>query len=368
MAVVGAGIVGASVAFHASQLGAHVAIFERSEVASGATGASSAILRVHTSNLALAQLAAESQAEWFAFERLVGGTAGVRRFPFVRLFHEANHEAVQQTVTAIRELGIETYLADAREVRRDFALAVADDELAAVEPECGYADGHMAATAYVGSVEEVHLRCAATGIAPRSGGGWWLDTDMGRDAWDAVVLACGPDLREINGPEPYDVPSVQRKPIFYGVVDPGPGAARPNVIVMDGPNAWYCRPEGPDHLLISPEIGTRLTADGGLDVESLRHAAVEGLVRRVPGLAGSTWLADGLGADGYTADHVPVVAALEEGLYCAVGMSGTGFKTAPALGRRLADDVVNRRPPSGPLADLGVGRRAAALYATDHWL
>jgi sarcosine oxidase, subunit beta len=58
--IIGAGVMGASLAFHVSERGLKVVVLERKTVASGATGHSSGLVRMHYDLQVESQLAFES--------------------------------------------------------------------------------------------------------------------------------------------------------------------------------------------------------------------------------------------------------------------------------------------------------------------
>ena len=81
--------------------------------------------------------------------------------------------------------------------------------------------------------------------------------------------------------------------------------------------------------------------DGNVEMEWKANTALQ-LARRVPDMANAGWRRDWAGVDGYTPDGHMILGPTEgvEGLYVAVGMSGTGFKTGPAVGMTIADLVL----------------------------
>src|SRR5512146_487423 len=81
--VIGAGVQGASLAFHLAERGARVIVVERSGVAAGATGRSSGLVRMHYDLLAETRLAWASFPYFRDWAERVGGDCGFTRTGFL---------------------------------------------------------------------------------------------------------------------------------------------------------------------------------------------------------------------------------------------------------------------------------------------
>src|SRR6476646_8404853 len=148
--VIGAGIHGASLAYHMARRGARPIVVERSTVAAGATGRSSGLVRMHYDLLAEARLAWASYPWFSEWGERVGGDCGFTRTGFLMLTDAAGADALRANVAAQQAIGIPTEAIDADEIRRLApGIAVADDDVAAHEPESGYADPAATATGFL---------------------------------------------------------------------------------------------------------------------------------------------------------------------------------------------------------------------------
>src|SRR5688500_8031461 len=96
--VIGAGVHGASTAFHLAERGAKTLILERAAAASGATGRSSGLVRMHY------DLKAESALAWRSFDYFtnwdarVGGDSGFTKTGFVRIVPRAQESNLRANV------------------------------------------------------------------------------------------------------------------------------------------------------------------------------------------------------------------------------------------------------------------------------
>jgi glycine/D-amino acid oxidase-like deaminating enzyme len=107
--VIGAGVIGASTAFHLTRAGLRrVAIVERRTVCSGNTRKSGAIVRMHYSNDPEARLALASLPYFQHWSEMVGGECGFRQTGFALLVGPENVERLSRNVERLRALGVET--------------------------------------------------------------------------------------------------------------------------------------------------------------------------------------------------------------------------------------------------------------------
>jgi sarcosine oxidase subunit beta len=79
VAVIGAGVHGASVAFHLAGRGVRTVVIERSAAAGGPTGRSSAIVRAYYTNAFLASVARDSIGMFRDFEQHTGRSSDQHR-------------------------------------------------------------------------------------------------------------------------------------------------------------------------------------------------------------------------------------------------------------------------------------------------
>src|SRR3954469_8696241 len=111
VAVSGAGVHGASAAYHLAARGLRTVVLERGYPADGpTTGRSSAICRAFYTNEVLAQVAHESMAVLDDFAAVVGGTAGFRRTGALFLHGAAEEGDVAATTSALQRAGIDVVL------------------------------------------------------------------------------------------------------------------------------------------------------------------------------------------------------------------------------------------------------------------
>ena len=342
--VVGAGVVGASVAFHLAERGMDTLVLDREGPTTGSTARSGALVRAHYPTALEADLAWESLTEYFEpWGERVGGGCGFTRTGFAYLAGEDRVKALRHNAALGRSVGVETELIGPDELKEiDPSLDTDGVALAAYEPRGGYADptatavGLLDAARALGARFEkrrvralrVHRERMA-GVETESGP---LDARvvvLAAGAW-SVPLAAGVGLELPIRPARVQVALFER-----------PYSLPRHLTLIDSILGFYARPAAERATL----VGTRdhfshLDDPDEWDPEpdpDLPEAAEGLLGKRIPALRGAPYRSGRAGVLDMTPDGGPVLGPEgPEGLYLALGWSGTGFKKAPAVGAELA--------------------------------
>jgi sarcosine oxidase subunit beta len=346
--IIGAGVHGASLAFHLVQRGVKAIILEKKFVAAGATGRSSGLVRMHYDVRQDTELAWVSFQYFRNWKDMVGGDCGFTRTGFLQLVAREDTETLKANVAMHQDIGVPALLVDADDIKRLAPYFTADDvELAAFEPESGYAMPSDAANAMVGAARERGARliqdCAVTGIIADSTVKG-VRTTQGEFFAPIIVNAAGAwagKLNELAGLAlPYDT---WRHDTMFVARPREIGPSHPAVI--DFANDMYFRPEG-GLTLVGLEDGNPLGESPDCDTDHARAGFVErGIDRirkRIPIMDnGGLHSAHG-GYDGITPDQHPMLgAAGPDGFYLDCGFSGTGFKISPAVGLCMSELILD---------------------------
>jgi len=347
--VIGAGVQGASLAFHLASRGTSVVVVEKATAASGATGRSSGLVRIYYDLLAEARLAWESYG-WFAdWSNRVGGECGFTRTGFVWVEAADRIERVTANSASHRAMGVDSSVIDADGIRALFPALEVADEIAAYEPESGYADPFMTAAGFLAAAKQRGARLVpgAEVTAIRTDGGRVVGVDTSRGSIDAPVIvnAAGAWAGRVGSLVGLDLPiKVWRHDTGYLGVPASVG--RPIPVVIDIANGMYFRPEGHDMVLVGLEDDNQIGGSADRDTSEakgdFRDRAAERIIRRVPDLIDGTFRTSHSGQDGLTPDQRPMLGAMgPDGFYLDCGHSGTGFKTAPAVGLGLSELILD---------------------------
>lgn len=365
--IIGAGVHGASTAFHLAQRGARVIVLEREAAASGATGRSSGLVRMHY------DLAIESEMAWLSFDyftnwaQKVGGDSGFTRTGFVRIVPQEMEEALRANVADQQRIGIRTSIisaADVHELAPD--LTTDDFNIAAYEPDSGYADPTSTCTTMLAAARAkgavYHQGSPVERIEVEGGRVTGVATANGRISAPVVVLAAGAwsgALAATAGVE-LEIKAWHHDTGFVARPDPT-GTILPTVI--DDINELYFRPEGAGLALVGMEDGNRIDNRPGDDSRSdpdfVEHM-VDRLTRRLPSFASASYQGAHGGTDGITSDQRAVMGRFgPDGLVLQTGFSGTGFKISPAVGLAISELILDGEAKSVDISRFDAGRFAA---------
>src|SRR5512140_985608 len=347
--IVGAGVQGASLAFHLAQRGVKALVLEKRFIAAGATGRSSGLVRMHYDVRQDTELAWVSFQYFRNWKEMVGGECGFRRTGFVQLVAAADTELLKANVAAHQRLGVPEFLIDGGDLKRLAPSFAADDvELAAYEPESGYAMPSDTASALLSAARakgaQLIQDCAVTGLIVSGGAVSGVRTAQGEFHAPIVVNAAGPWAGKINEMAGLDLPfNTWRHETMFVQRPPQIGPTHPTVI--DFCNAMYFRPEG-NLTLVGLEDGNPLGESPDGDADHARPGFVERgidrICRRIPIMENGALHSAHGGYDGITPDEHPMLGpAGPDGFYLQCGFSGTGFKTAPAVGLCMAELILD---------------------------
>ncbi|MGZ8564223.1 MAG: NAD(P)/FAD-dependent oxidoreductase [Candidatus Limnocylindria bacterium] len=365
--IVGAGVHGASLAFHLAERGMRPVVLERAVVAGGATGRSSGIVRMHYDVEAEARLAWRSHAYFSDWATRVGGECGFTIVGFLQMVPPEEVAALRANTSMQQRIGITTEVIDADAVRRLVpGIAIADDQVAALEPFSGYADPTQTAGSLMAAAVARGARliqgCTVTGV--RVAGTRVVGVDTSRGVFDApiVVDAAGAWAGRIAAMAGVELPlKVWRHDVAY--VQRPPDIPR-HPAFIDFENSFYARPEGESLTLVALEDGNPISDDADAPVDAAAQGfiekAAERLMRRLPEFARAGLHSAHSGQDGITPDQHPIIGpAGPDGFWLDCGFSGTGFKTAPAVGASLAQLISEGVGANDDLAIYRLGRFAA---------
>lgn len=347
VAVIGAGIHGASIAFHLASRGIRVAVFERGTPAGGPTGRSSAVCRAYYTNEFLAEVARDSLEILRNFSDVTAGRTCDYRETGVLFLHDSGDvEDVRSAASRLGALGISVELLTPEALANDLPAFDLDGvAVGAWEARAGYADPAGATIGFLQRAQELGAvtRFGAeimTIDAAEGGGATVALKDGGRISCARLVIAAGPWTAALARQVGVHLPLTVERHI---VVTAGWGVAEPIPFAfVDIPRGYYGKPEG-EHLLclgglhegsqVDPDhFFEGVTADE--DVELLSAAA-----RRVPSLVEAQPQGGWASLYDVSPDWQPVVGEIADGIFVDAGTSGHGFKLAAALGRHIADLV-----------------------------
>ena len=363
--IIGGGVQGASLAFHLAKAGERPTVLERPGV-TNATGRSSGLVRMHydlPENSALAWRSLQVFRDW---ADLVGGECGFTRTGFLQLVPPGLADKLRANVRMQVDLGIPTLLVDAGDVARLAPQMVVDDiEIAAYEPESGYADPSGAAAALLaatrrlgGSVRQTACAVAIMAEGERVVGVRTSEGDIGADV---VVLAAGAWSAQLAAGIGVELPI--RSWVHDTAYVVRPAGFGPFPAFIDFGRAMYARPEGRHLVLVGLEDGNPIREtpdDVHRGADGFTDRAVERLTGRLPGLTDGGLHSANYGVDGITPDQQPIIGPAAgigpEGLWLDCGFSGTGFKTAPAVGESLARMILHGVAAAPELTVFGADR------------
>jgi sarcosine oxidase, subunit beta len=363
--VIGAGVMGASIAYNLSQRGLKVLILERQSIAVGATGASSGLVRMHYDIEVDSALAWESFHFFKNWRERIGGECGFTRTGFLQIVTPNKNQQLRGNVEMQKKLGIRTEVISAVDVKELAPTFRTDDfELAAYEPESGYADPTSATNSFITNAKAcgslLLQDCEVTGIRVR--GGKVIGVDAGRASFDApiVVNCAGTFADRIGRMVGVEIPLDTWSHDVAFVKRPSNVGMHPSVI--DDALAMYFRPEG-ELTLIGLEDYNRMgeppESDLGRVDPDFVMRAIDRICERIDGMEQGSVHSTHVGRDGLTPDQRAILdKAGPDGFYVACGFSGTGFKLSPAVGVCMTELILDGRPKLVDISSLNIERFA----------
>jgi len=391
--VIGGGIAGASAAYHLALHGRRVALLERGEIASGASGVNAgAIDSIGWGDRPdlQAHLTAGS-AE--IFERLqldLGEDIEWRRSGALQVIGTPEqHAFTRDRVAALRARGHRVELLTIREAR-SLEPGLAPSLLGAMySPLRSQADPRKATRAFATLAARAGATVltdhAVTAIAPRPAGGYVVETARGPILAPVLVLAAGAWCGPLGAMLGLEIPIVPVRGQMWGTAPVAPrifqtissaesasdwhragGGRPPELTLRDGARVTrhlYGRQRRDGEIVFGGDrevAGWEATPDpAGIEVNRRHAAEVLPFLADVP--VARTWA----GLMPFTLDGKPLIGRLDgrADLWIVGGLASSGFGRGPMAGKLLAD-YLHTGAPSPALAEADPFRRVSSPRRT----
>jgi sarcosine oxidase subunit beta len=364
--VIGAGAIGASIAYHLARRGARdVVVLERDLVGAGSTSKAAGGIRVQFATRVEIEFSQRGIAFFERFEDEMGVPCDFHQEGYLFVVTDEPTLARFRTNVALqRSLGADVRIIGPDDARALVPSLVVDDALAAVwGPADGYASPNDVVQAYAAQARARGVRILegtpVTGIRVEGDRVAAVDTPAGPIATRLVVNAAGPWAPLVGRMAGLELPvDPRRRHIF--VTDAFDGIRHPMPLVTDTGSGFYCRSEQGAILMSPGDIGATTEYEAQVDWAML-EVAVEKAMRRIPALEGAQVRHAWAGLRPLTPDGRAILdwAPGVEGLYLAVGFCGHGFQHSPGVGETVAEVLLDGRSTLD-IQDLRLGRFAPA--------
>lgn len=355
--VIGAGVIGSSVAYHLARFGAkRVLVLDRTQIGAGTTSQSSGILRTHYSVPENVELAKSSWAIYKDFAAYLGddeAASGLVQCGYLIWAPDGPKlSPLRQALAGQSAQGIDVRLIDQAQARSLLPIAQFDDAaLIGYEPEAGFADAYLVATSFaraarrlgvkiIEGVEVQRLLMNGTQVVgvETSQGTFHSQTVVSTqniwatdiERWTGIATPVSAERHAVlalEGPQPYTF----QMPVFKDLGSPG---------------MLYGRSYGGTQMLVSEgTVGETLAApdneQGDISLDYVGEVG-EQVAQRFPGFENAGLASSWTGVYDVTPDWNPVLGRLPEvqGLVVGYGFSGHGFKLSPGIGRLLAQEAL----------------------------
>jgi glycine/D-amino acid oxidase-like deaminating enzyme len=371
--VIGAGVIGTSVAHHLAALGAkNVLVLERGTIGAGTTSQSSGLLRTHYSVRQNVELARSS---WWAFNNFaeyVGdeeASCGLVKCGYMICAPEGDKLApLRASLDAQRDMGIDVHLLDRDQARERLPIARFDDAaLIGFEPEAGFADAYLVATSFAKSARRRGVKiiegATVTGVIREGRRVVGVETTAGSFSCGTLISTQNIWTPELAGWIGVPLPvKPERHTVLALECDQGAYTFKmPAFKDLGSPGMLYFRSYGGNQMLVSEGVvGETLNApeteQGDISLDYVGEVGAQ-VAERFPAYETAGLASSWTGVYDVTPDWNPVLGPVGdvEGLVVGFGFSGHGFKLSPGIGKLLAQHALGQ-PTDVSLAPYALDR------------
>ncbi len=358
--VVGAGVVGASIAYHLAERGVtDVIVLERATVSAGTSWHAAGLLAQVRGSHALTELAQYGPGLYEQVASETGLPVTVERVGSLTTAHHSERMWENlYSVTMARHHGIESHILTPEDIPGLWPLAVPDGLVGAVYfPGDGHLNPGWATAALVTAAMSrgvaVHEGVTVTGILSHAGRTVGVTTDQGEIEAETVVLACGLWTRDLAATAGISVPLYPAAHVHVQTAAMNAPAV-PVLRELDG--SFYVRAHQgalvvgafeADGKPVSPSSLAPDFAFGEFPADWEHFAAVRrSAEQRVPALVTADWSRFLNAPESFTPDAAFLAGESPEmrGLYVAAGFNSQGIIYAPGIGRALAAWIEDGAP------------------------
>lgn len=367
VAVIGAGIIGLSIAWHLADAGVDVVVLERTGIGTGASGVQPGGVRRQWTTRLNCEMAQESVAFYRDIDDRLPSAVRARFDGCGYVFVADTEEYLAQLRSAValqRECDVPSEILTPDALEATVPGLTAEGVVgAAYCAEDGYFDnGQAVVEAFADAADAcgVEIRIAdVVGLVPNRGGAWTIRTAAGPDCHaGTVVLAAGYDTPQLAAKVGVALPIEKEaryiffsEPIRERLLEP---------LVVASERGFAAKQLANGRVLASDLTAREDSAANREQWRANMRAAVRSLVPILE------FVSFPLLVEGFydvTPDHQPILGPVgTDGLWVAAGFSGHGFMMAPAIGRRVAEAIrgVAAHPSLDELSLARFGRTGAA--------
>ena len=367
--IVGAGIIGGSIAFHLLERDPRLRIVmleKEAEAGTGATSKATGGVRFQFSTEANVRLTQLSYRYFTHAEEMLGSPVDFLRHGYLFVTTDAaTLEQCRRNVALQRGLGVASELLGPAAIQGHLDCLVTRDLLGgSFCSDDGSADPYSMLQAFLARARGRGLRLLTghpvVGLVRAGNRVRGVCTPQGEWSAPLVVECAGPYADQVGAMAGVEIPS---KPYRRQVMVTEPLPILPEVfpLIVDLDTGFYVHRQGRSAVLMG---GTDKDIKPGLDTEvdwDAFDAVFRAAAIRVPPLADAQVMRAYAGVRDLTPDYHGILgpAAQAPGLHVACGFSGHGFMHAPAIGILMTEILLDGRARSMDVAALSLDRFAA---------
>ena len=360
--IIGGGIIGVSIAYHlAMKRVGGIILLEKGQLGEGSTSRCVGGIRTQFSTAINILFSLESIKTFERFEEEFGINPEFKRIGYLFLATtELEMGVFKENIKLQRKFGIPVELLNPDEIKARWPYLRVDDILGGTFcPWDGYAGPNEVLSGFVSGAKKAGVRIyegtEVLGISLSKGKVNGVKTKREEISTPIVVNAGGPFASAIGEMAGVKIPvKPLRRQIF--ITAPFHLTNQTIPLTIDFHRGWYFRREV-DGLLLSGPLDNEPSFNLGIDYEAMAETS-ENAIYRVPALEGARIARGWAGLYEISPDHHAILGKVPEveGFILANGFSGHGFQHSPAVGKVIAELIVEGKPTTIDISPLSIER------------
>jgi sarcosine oxidase subunit beta len=364
--IIGAGIVGCSVAYNLAKMGAQniIVVEKENSIAQGSTGLSASGIRAQFSTEINIRLSLESMNILETFKEEVGYDPEFKHIGYLFLIStEKMLKVLKEAFQIQKKLGMRVEFLSPQEVKKSYPFLYVDDLISATfHQRDGYADPVAICTGYYKAAKKMGVTflfdTETIGFETNRGHVAAINTSKGKIETPLVINASGPYANAVGKMANLHIPALPYRRII-AVTEPFKEIQNNIPLTIDTTTGVYFRKEG-EGVLMGEADEAELSSFNLIVNWDFLEVIIEHAIRRVPVLKEAkihrhtAWA----GLYSITPDNHPIIGEAPElkGFINVVGFSGHGIMHSPAIGRCVAELIINGRSELVDISPLSIAR------------